>query len=404
MSVSEVRNQKSVVSSQKLKLRPLRISCLLTSDSSSLPPIPQFAIRIPHSKRSAFTLVELLVVIMIVGLLAAVSIPVIAPTLDSRRLRETSRTITSYLAGARDTAMKNGRPVGVMFERYRDPKDPTNADSRFSIVLRQVEVPPPYAGDTMNSRVQIAGNPAKIIGFQLSDTGWMNSVRNGDFIRFNYQGPLFQISGPYSSSDPSQYLTTIDSSTNAWSLSTNGNVPAYLLNGTTAVPVVVPFQIIRQPVKSATQALQLPESVVIDLNYSGTSSSSGLFEPADINVNNPPTDTYPVMVMFRPDGQVGQVYESIYNGTINVPARFTPDSPIHFLLGKRERVGNLFATTAPLEEIANFRDQENLWISIHPQSGLITATEVAAVDPASSVNHLVQSRAYGEAGQAVGGR
>jgi hypothetical protein len=340
-----------------------------------------------------------LVVILIMLIVAGVSIPVIAPSLDSRRLRETSRAITAYLQGARDTAMRNGRPVGVMFERYVD-RTSGAAMPGMSIVLRQVEVPPPYAGDTLLSRIDVVYVPPnlEIRNFKNGDIGWMNLIRIGDLVRLNFQGSMYLISsGPFDPNDPQRYLNQPPSTT-PWRCTPLGNVPPNL-----ALGAEVPFQIFRQPVRSSNPPLQLPESLVIDLQYSGMGTGTD-FKP--LNDSLPVNDLLPVMVMFSPSGTVERIYGSQLSGGNVVPYSSPATATLHFLLGKRERVNNDRADITP-EGLANFRDLENFWISIHPQSGLITATEVAQIntpDPTDFLSQLSQSRLYAEHGQAIGGR
>ncbi len=374
--------------------------------SSQLKP----AARAPQ--RRAFTLIELLVVVLIMLLLAGISLPVIAPALDTRRLRETSRSITAFLNAARNDAMRNGRPVGVAFERYTDPAS-GNSIPGMSIILRQVEVPPPYAGDYTTSQVQVigAGTNLQITGFPSNDVGWQNAVRVGDMVKLNYQGPTYQITFAADINPADSYIDEIskngDPSSTPWTLQPlNGAVaPANLLAATAANPAIVPFQISRQPVKSAATPLQLPESVVIDLYYSGIGAWGSEFRAADLGINTPPTDTLPAIIMFSPSGLVDRVYGSRWTGSQVVAVDLIPPAPVHFLLGKRERLLNNVETDITAEGMMNFRDLENLWISVFPQSGLITSTEVAAVDPASlGTNAIQQSRALAQQGHAHGGR
>ncbi|MEN0110409.1 MAG: hypothetical protein AAF805_06760, partial [Planctomycetota bacterium] len=55
--------------------------------------------RPPAPARVAMTLVELLVVIVLVTILVTTAIPVLSPGGDTRKLREASRAINTYLAG-----------------------------------------------------------------------------------------------------------------------------------------------------------------------------------------------------------------------------------------------------------------------------------------------------------------
>jgi hypothetical protein len=346
-----------------------------------------------------------LVVIFIVMLLAGISIPVIAPTLDSRRLREASRSITAYLQGARDTAMRNGRPVGVMFERYVD-RASGSAIAQMSIVLRQVEVPPPYAGDTLTSRMQVIAPDTTLTTLNvtsvLPDVGWQNLIRIGDIVQLNYQGTYYQITdGPYNASDPNRYLSSPPTSSAPWKLTPLGNMPSYLAAGAT-----LPYQIFRQPVKSANPPLQLPESLVIDLQFSGLDAQGVEFSP--INTS----DVFPVVVMFTPSGTVERIYGSVADGGNVIPTSRPVTAPIHFLLGKRERVNNIDLTDRTPEGMSNVCDLENLWISVHPQSGMITAAPVGNVDnpdfPYGSMlapaRYIAASRHFATNAQIAGGR
>ena len=65
------------------------------------------------SARRGFTLIELLVVILIILLVSAVALPVVLPALSHRQVSEAARMLQAALAGARDSALKNGTPSGI---------------------------------------------------------------------------------------------------------------------------------------------------------------------------------------------------------------------------------------------------------------------------------------------------
>ena len=84
-------------------------------------------------KRSAFTLVEILVVISILAILVVMTVTSINFALSSDLTRSASRQVQSYLAGARDRAIYAKEPRGVRFLL-----DPTNP----SIVTSMVYIAP----------------------------------------------------------------------------------------------------------------------------------------------------------------------------------------------------------------------------------------------------------------------
>lgn len=64
-----------------------------------------------HGSRRGFTLVELLTVITIAGLLMAMAYPKFGPMRDMGGVRSSKQAITSYLATARQAAIRRGQPA-----------------------------------------------------------------------------------------------------------------------------------------------------------------------------------------------------------------------------------------------------------------------------------------------------
>lgn len=64
---------------------------------------------------SAFTLVELLVVIGIIALLAGIMIPVVSTLTKGNSQKQAVNTISAYISAARTRAIAEGRQVGVVF-------------------------------------------------------------------------------------------------------------------------------------------------------------------------------------------------------------------------------------------------------------------------------------------------
>ncbi len=393
-------------------------------------------LRTPY-KAPGFTLVELLVTLVIVMMLTAVAVPVLAPALAGRRQREASREVTSYFTLARDTAMRTGRATGVMLERFTGAGNasakaliqagqPLVPVPEMCLTLWQVEVPPPYSGDTLYSRAFVTGG---LGGGAIMALGTPGSavpeayglVRIGDTIKFNTQGHQYQIlSGTVDttiSPNPLGFLAPPTNS-NPWTIVPVGGTTPFV----PSFPLGVPYQIIRQPVKTSAPPLQLPERIVIDLASSGTTPPStgttfattfltSSFCPLDMgNGNQPqfPLDVIPIVVLFSPAGTVERIAfsgPSPSDPTQAMPYAMPPTTPIFFLLGLREKV-----PAAGNANNENWRDPTSLWITIFPRTGLVTSTEntppstatiTTAAELAVALNY---SRRLAVEGQTLGGR
>ena len=152
--------------------------------------------------------------------------------------------VSSFLTGARNRAMLTGRPVGVVLDRLQGLP-------QACVALSYAEVPAPYAGDTVNSNISVNA-AGQVVGFSVSggastDVGWIGTIRVGDLVRFNYQGPYFQfIPAPNVASNQQAYDPTTGY---YYQDPAQASYPWYLasLPGSTAVPPVgiYRFQIIR---------------------------------------------------------------------------------------------------------------------------------------------------------------
>src|SRR5262249_51934540 len=106
--------------------------------------------------------------------------------------REAARIVNTQLSAAQSQALANGRSAGLWIERL--PGDVTG-----SMDLYLAEVPPPYSGDQTSSRATVNASSTvetnATVTFPSTDTGWYGLLKPGDLIRFNYGGPLYQLTG-----------------------------------------------------------------------------------------------------------------------------------------------------------------------------------------------------------------
>ena len=225
--------------------------------------------RIPFARHAGMSLVELLVVITILTIVTAATIPIMAPNVEARRQRETARLITSAFAGAQTRAIASGRPAGIWIER--------DIGARYaSSVLYNCEVPPPYTGDTTDTRFvveripsppnmnddttgaaarynQNTGLNSQYIYFRailVSGSFSDGMIQPGDRIQFNNQGPSYEIfHGPDPNNDG--YI--------------NGGFPAPIPAQPNPLPVLPGF-IIRMPKRLTDPAPYLDPPINSILN------------------------------------------------------------------------------------------------------------------------------------------
>ena len=109
------------------------------------------------------TLVEILVVIGIIGLLAAIMVPSVKYQYRNRAVIEGERQLNAFIGASQARAQQIGRPVGIWVERFikeapvpivganaaLNPALPAGAN--YSVNIYQAEIPRPYIGDLRDS-------------------------------------------------------------------------------------------------------------------------------------------------------------------------------------------------------------------------------------------------------------
>ncbi len=320
------------------------------------------------SPRPAFTLVELLIVMAIILMLAAVALPSVKALLHGQKVTQASRMVQAHIESARARAIAAGSHVAVVLERQSTENHTT---TRLSIG----QVFPPYQGD-------ITGATGT-----LSDTKGLNSaVADGYYDQVTVD-PLYASlvdSGVFGAGDFIQFgdresLFLIESWTKVGALSVLAFAnPPYLTLGSTNYALqepqlpttsgaTVPFRIFRKPTKSFVQSTVLPRGTCVDLSVSGVGQSGNDFFSVG---------ALPVMIVFDERGTVAYVTD----GT-SAPQRVS--GLIHLLVGRTEQVSSGAPLSVKTEANttsfnANLNDAENSWVSINPYSGAVYASPVQA--------------------------
>jgi type II secretory pathway pseudopilin PulG len=298
------------------------------------------------------TLVELLVVVSILGLLAIAVLPNIANTADSRRSREATRSVTSYIAKAHSRAIGKSEWAGFCMV-------PPSGQSLFAIDVFLADVPTVFRGDDIPSPTTGAGyvyTTANTITTGTIVSGSVSGVtvkgQPGDLVRFDGRGPLFRFDSPTTfslrSASAADAVVNQSALTTPWPAS---NVPHT-------------YELLRQPIRSGSP-LTLADGRCIDLFWSGH-GSTGSFSSGFSNAST-------VCVLFDGAGRLRQI--------VTNTGRLQVTGPVFLLIGRSDRAGKAYdpdvATSADDSLGANWQYPDSYWIGIDPITGVAKAAECA---------------------------
>ncbi len=387
-------------------------------------------------QRRGLTLTELLVVVAIMVVVAAVFVPMVQPILRGQNTREASRQLNVMIAGVQAKAVALGRPVGIWFERAAH--EATAPPERWFTSYRVFEAvePVPYTGDVYDARVavrQFPGGTGELwqANFLSPAPNAILQVQSGDTIRFNGRGPRYMIREV----TPQAILFTVPLNL------APGTQP--MLSPAKYVNVVpgVTFEIFRQPIKSTSAPTELPNNVGIDLSLSGYANpnspipSSRMpsfrqipaaleFEMTRRGITDIPLryPEYDIAIMFSPNGGVDRVHyiphEHEHEDGVAEPLlpylAEVPYGKISLLIARDDKIGkdlegqvNVTSTPGRVG-ISSLNEQSNIWISIAGHSGRVQAGPNAALPPAvlnKDIELLLRdARRLADTGQTMGGR
>ena len=370
-----------------------------------------------------FTLVELLIVMAILVVLAAVTLPTIRGLLVGQKTSEAARLVKSFVESAKARAQATGRPVAVIVDRSRYDGSGGLAPINMCTRLSMGEVFPAYTGDwagASGTLLDLVATEAHEIGFAdtldipLSSVASLidvsqnppvatSMVQVGDLIEIGSRREKFFI--------VAEPTVVTDSSGNSFvriqfnnPSTTTANLPMQqgALPVATSVLTNVQFRIYRRPNKSLSGGISLPRGTCIDLHFSGFGQSGRQFS-SDIlhnptNLNNPPTypppfpptttsenSNYgPIYLVFSPTGLVSAWYFQNREFSHAEPTiqRGYPSGLIHLLVGGTDQVSEspLLAGAASMVDTEDFKtnimDSNNSWVTINPYTGGISTTSV----------------------------
>jgi prepilin-type N-terminal cleavage/methylation domain-containing protein len=180
-----------------------------------------------------FTLVELLVVILIIVLVSAATLPFLVPAITHRQVSEGARILQAALAGARDEAIHADAPRGIRllsdpvlnsatgafasnrfipiepgpdyFEGRVAIKQGASANPNFSTTIHGGMTPTVATPDPPLA-IRIEEDRLTSLGTLAERTNWYWNLRLGDKIRLTDSGRYYTIVGPYWSANPEAFV------------------------------------------------------------------------------------------------------------------------------------------------------------------------------------------------------
>jgi type II secretory pathway pseudopilin PulG len=348
-------------------------------------PISDFGFRISDFRRRGYTMAELMIVVIIMIMLVAATLPIAKKVMDDSHVREASRQLNAYFAMAKARAIHTGRPCGLFFD-CDDVSWASNAPNvRMVTQMHLAEVPAPYSGSTVEAAGKVMSDGGG--GHRLTVTDDISILQslltlNEEFqVRFDYKGNWH----------------TFDYTNNGLTFRPPPNpVPAgYVyppgyLNPSAAS---VKYQVYRRPQKVGNP-LAMPTGTCIDLTYSGSG-------PANMGFAS---GLKAMAVMLTPNGGVDKLHFS--DGTTSTIS--TPSNTLFFLVGKIDKVNDPQATNYADIRDSNLADPTSLWVTVGRGNGQVTTSENVP-DPTPSVqanlgNYLRSARQIASSREQMKGR
>jgi prepilin-type N-terminal cleavage/methylation domain-containing protein len=319
--------------------------------------------------RRGYTMAELMIVVVIMLMLVAVTLPVAKKVMDDSHVREASRQLQAYLQMAKARAIHTGRPCGLYLEckdrplGYTEPAGFQMIDPVVRAVteLHLAEVPAPYSGGTLDICGKVANNYFLpwYVGATQQDDSEMAILQS-----LLYQGETFEVRFDFKGDwHRFQYIQ-------------NGQYPNLFqfIGGTSNIspPTVrpVPFQIRRAP-RKVGNPLAMPTGTCIDMRYSGVGPTADRF-PVQPSRN--------MTILFTPNGGVDDLVVTTENRTTNpislIVNHAVPIGTIYFLIGKVDKVNDPFQG-AKFYDIrdSNLADPTSLWVTVGRGNGQVTTSE-----------------------------
>ena len=346
---------------------------MLSNQAALLFRIRQFAATSSMGLRRGFTMVEMLVVLSVILLLTAVSLPTFKQLLSDQKASRTSRSIVAFFDETRSRSIGDGAFYGVRLHRV-DPSSSIDFGSNAVLELSRLRGIPPYTGDASNAvaSMSIATTGIATLSFGDSDNPTETTdsqlltlhaeenapIRSGDLIELpgGRRFPLEFL--PDAAGFPVRATVDLNSPSDG-----SDTFPSNHIARTASFR----YKIFPSPVVSAVGSISMPKGVAVDLSISGVGLTSNSFAATAAGFNEP------VDIIFGPDGSVA----SVSSGSVNTPV--PPTGLIYLCLGSSDGISSDGSFEDSEKARSNLIDLNSFWVVINPSSGRVFSSPIASV-------------------------
>jgi prepilin-type N-terminal cleavage/methylation domain-containing protein len=376
------------------------------------------------------TLVELLIVMSIMVLLAAIALPSFKTVVESKKTSQSALVAKSFLEAARIKAISKGRDVAVVLERLSNlTSDGVSVNQCIRMSL--AEVLAPYRGDIESSKVDLSvlddnfesnrinGIPDR---YRQDGTSWWDGIATvnkgviyldqnpsasyfvniGDQIAFNDSNQRFEIIyvAPNTITNTIEFhfgncmKVDLDSRTGVEYVEWSHNLPDMPIAKLSEGPHR--FAIYSRPRRLFSKPMVLPKGSCIDLSLSGSGRSGTELCPKPGN-----NSATPVYLVFSPNGGLS----AQFYGFDAVASRKVSLDDVYLFVGRFEQVVNPYNPAAATSDRDDFKpnlnDSSCFWIRINPDSGQISTasnSDPLSHDVTEPVKQIIHARGFATAG------
>lgn len=350
-------------------------------------------------RRPGFTLVEMLVVVGLVVVLAALAIPTVRMLTADLKVREAGRDLQSFVQDAQNAARSEGE-AGIWIQR--DPIAPNT-----SLLVYRVKMPAPFSGDFDHSACRLVNSAAGLFAdFPLTLSGPLAKHNNPSIADvFATAGPLNVFDLRFGQKGFHFFANTVgatysEAGIDYWRVPLNvyATAPGYPASAALPTPLLpqgasplTEFEIRRPPIRQNLRQLSMPNGTFIDLSLSGFSTldlDGDTFvdtsaQGTELAVDAGSGGGY-VLILFGSDGSIDSVRTS--TGVVSFPS-----GQSLFLLIANDRRNDGESYDAPDGLVAaNFPDygtpgfprtiddRSNLWLTLG-RNGRVTLSDMSDV-------------------------